>query len=176
MKIESLVKRTLEDGTPGMLLKNFMGSGTDYLFAPETEDGPHVCEVKTKEHYKRFLSITEGFEFYDPDDEGNEELRHVQSEIQQEEEEEVERLEQEEAEKRDRWPDIMDIAVQDGKEWPVKRLNQYAIDKFGINPKSKKEIREYADEMYGIILPAALRSPGPMLKALIEGIQASKEN
>jgi hypothetical protein len=38
-----------------------------YHFAPTEDDGAHVCEVTNQDHIDRFLSITEGFREYIPE-------------------------------------------------------------------------------------------------------------
>lgn len=58
MKIESKIKR--KAGTKVDI------DGVDYHFKPQA-DGAHVCEVSDKKHIQRFLSITEGYQIYDPD-------------------------------------------------------------------------------------------------------------
>lgn len=53
MKIESIIRRA--DGTLVTLDR------TNYTFKPETDDGPHVCEVENARHIAALLAITEGY-------------------------------------------------------------------------------------------------------------------
>lgn len=43
-------------------------SGKTYDFTPNAKTGLHMCEVADKDHAARLLSISEGFEAFDPDD------------------------------------------------------------------------------------------------------------
>ncbi len=171
MKIISLKRRTLPNGQPGTLHENFLGSGIDYLFAPVVKDGPHICEVKDKEHAKVFLRISEG---YDPvmDDDGVDE---VKAEIKADKRKEKAAQEKDQAQKQGDLPDIMSIDTNDKKKWQTKALSNFAEQAMGINPKSKSEIRDYAEDEYDIILPTTIRSPGPLLRLLIERIQEKRK-
>lgn len=164
MKIVSLIKRK-----GGTVLKNFKGSGIDYHFKPEVEGGPHVCDVTNKDHVKTFLRITEGFEPFLGDETDDDEVQAINNEI----EDETEREEREAAVAgRQKWPDIMEIAANDNKEWNNKRLTQYATEVMGINAGSRTEIKEYAEKVYGIVLPNTIRQAGPLIRELILQIQA----
>lgn len=41
---------------------------TAYMFEPTGKSGKHMCEIKDEAHIKRLLSITEGFEPFDPEE------------------------------------------------------------------------------------------------------------
>jgi len=59
MKVQSKLKR--ENGT---ILK--LGE-REYHFKPESEDGPHVCEVTDEGDMDTLLEITEGYQLADPE-------------------------------------------------------------------------------------------------------------
>lgn len=176
MKIVMLQRRKLESGKPGTLLKNFAGSGIDYLFAPQEADGPHVCEVKDRDHIKRFLSIPDGFDLDESSDAGDsEDAGSIKDDI------EDELAKEPVVSKHDPWPSIMTIDFEamdpktNTKVWPMKRLRLFAEQSMGIsNANSKKEIAEYAEEVYGIQFPSSVNTASKMLKELITDIQTVK--
>lgn len=42
-------------------------AGVEYHFQPDAKTGDHVCEVKDNKHLARFLSISEAYEIWEPE-------------------------------------------------------------------------------------------------------------
>jgi hypothetical protein len=176
VKIELEIKRKdRKTGKPGT---EVVLDDKTYFFAPEDGDinSPHVCTIQHGPHLKKLLAIDC---YLLAEDDGatadeQDEFDKLDAELKADEAKKQAEADAEAANKISAWPEITEIDVTDKKTWPNKRLNQYVEAVIGINPISKVDIRTYGEELYNIVLPSTIRSPGPLLRALIEAIQEVK--
>lgn len=131
-----------------------MGDGRSYCFAPDPETGAHVANVDDRGHLSCLLAIADAYEVWEGDPGElatirRQELAGVKPSGVTGDEPENPR--------DDRLPD-------DPEQWTNTQCEAWAKSQ-GLNPKSKKDLTDYARDNYGVDIDRR-RNPANMIREI----------